>query len=77
MAHIVYAGYGVGNSVVDVTEPVANLYSDGQREFWASNDLGQDPAPGDTKHLFILWAQNSVLVSGVTSEGAEQPISIP
>ncbi len=77
MAHIIYAGYGEGNSVVDVTEPVANSYRDGQREFSASNDLGGDPAPGEKKYLFIVWAQQSVLASGLTGEGDERAISVP
>ncbi len=77
MAYIFYAGYGVGNSVIDVTQAVANLYRDGQREFSASNDLGGDPAPGQGKHLFILWTQDSMLASGVIGEGDEQPILIP
>ncbi len=76
MAHIVYAGDGVGNGTVDASEAIARFYAAGQREFAAGNDLG-DPAPGEKKYLFIVWAQGSVLTSGVAGEGDDQPIVIP
>ena len=76
MATIMYAGYGSGGSVVDVTAAVAGAYSGGQREFSASNDLGGDPAPGERKYLFILWAQESALGSAVTGE-EDPPVSVP
>ena len=77
MAHILYAGYGIGNSTLNVTEAIVNSYHDGRREFSASNDLGGDPAPGEGKLLFIVWAQEGLLASGLTAEGDERVITIP
>jgi hypothetical protein len=67
---IEYAGYGVYNRTIDVTSGIRDEYGAGTRVFLATNQFG-DPAPGERKYLYIVWAVGTEKQSGVTGEGSQ------
>ncbi|UHA72116.1 DUF3395 domain-containing protein [Paenibacillus sp. 481] len=75
---IVYAGYGVWNSVNDATQAIRNAYFlRGVRNFYASNNWAGDPAPGERKYLFIVWTHNGVTSSAVVGEDDSRGVWLP
>jgi len=73
---ITFAGYGVWNSTNDVTSKVQQQYNNGQRHFVANNGDYGDPAPGERKYLYIVWALNGQQ-SGVVGENDDRGINLP
>jgi hypothetical protein len=73
---ISYAGYGVYNQTIDVTDGIKIEYGKGERVFLASNQFG-DPAPGERKYLYIVWKVGAQLHSGVTGENDKHGITLP
>jgi hypothetical protein len=76
-ADILYAGYGVWNSVNDATTAVRNAYNNGQRTFLATNSLTGDPAVGIVKYLYIVWRDRGVVGSGIAVEHQNIGINVP
>ncbi len=76
MANITYAGYGVWNSTVDVTQVIKQQYTGGITKFVASNTLVSDPAPGERKYLYAVWKSGSASYSAVVGENDGRGISL-
>ncbi len=77
-SNIQYAGYGVWDQTIDITDAVKAAYtSKNQRVFLANNDWGGDPSPGNRKYIYIYWQNGSQYYSGVTGEGDTRGVTIP
>jgi UDP-2,3-diacylglucosamine pyrophosphatase LpxH len=63
---VIYAGYGYGTSVTDVTNKVLEQWKDGVRKFNANSRTYGDPCPGIKKALFIIWSVNGKMFSGTS-----------
>jgi len=63
---LVYAGYGHGNNVYDVTAIVQKKVNDGEKTFNANSDTYGDPCSGTKKALFIVWEVNGRMCSGTS-----------
>jgi hypothetical protein len=76
LSTITFAGYGVYNKTIDVTDQVAAQYKNGLRVFQAGNTWG-DPAPGARKYLYIGWTSGGNTASGVVGESDNTGITVP
>ena len=74
---ISYAGYGVWNSTNDATVLVQSAYNSGTRVFFAGNQWGGDPSPGNRKYLYIVWSNEAGTASGVIGENDSRGIQVP
>jgi hypothetical protein len=63
---LIYAGYGHGNQVFDVTAIVQKQLNDGTTKFNANSDTYGDPCSGTKKALFIVWEDNGKMYSGTS-----------
>ena len=74
---VLYAGYGVWNSVVDVTSTLSQRYIGGQKQFQADNNIWGDPAPGERKYLYAFWKNSNTIYSAVVGEDDSRGIVLP
>ena len=78
---IIFAGYGVWNTVKDVTHQVQLQYDNKlqppTRTFYANNRYWGDPYPGERKYLFIVWNKAGVHGAGVIGEDDANGITLP
>lgn len=63
---LVYAGYGHGNAVYDVTALVQKQLNDNVTKFNANSDTYGDPCHGVKKALFIVWNVNGKMHSATS-----------
>lgn len=66
MDELVYAGYGHGTKVFDVTHIVQKQWNNGDKKFNANSDIYGDPCPGEKKALFIVWKTDGKMCSGTS-----------
>ena len=84
MYTIIYAGFGVWNSTVDVTALISRLYGQGTQTFTCNdckiNDIKvDDPAYGSHKYLYIIYSYSGgrPYNSAVIAESDPQGITLP
>ena len=84
MHTIIYAGFGVWNSTLDVTALISRLYSQGAQTFTCNdckiNDTQvEDPSYGNHKYLYIVYSYsggrpyNSVVIGESDPQGVTLP----
>lgn len=69
---VVSARYGAGRSSRDVTGRVQSMVNNGSLRFRVNNDsMGGDPAPGQTKQLFLQYSYRGQQRNITAAEGSE------